>query len=66
MWGPGGISSFIRFICHIPTGMLGFNNLSLYQGVRNLGDIYDVIPYGRDLLQGMKIVTGAVSLSCET
>ena len=64
MWGPGGISSFIRFICAIPTGMMGFHAQSVYQAVRNLGDIYDVIPYGRGLLQGIYIVAITVSLSC--
>ncbi|KAL2130158.1 hypothetical protein VTI74DRAFT_6813 [Chaetomium olivicolor] len=56
MWGHGVFSSIIRFICHIPTGMIGINGLTYYNRVKGLGDIYDVIPSGGSLLKGMAIV----------
>ncbi|SPQ24447.1 da038d89-998d-401d-ba4c-a4be060dff2c [Thermothielavioides terrestris] len=39
MWGPGGLSCIIRFICHVPTGFAGINGLITYNNVRGLGDI---------------------------
>ncbi|KAK3293015.1 uncharacterized protein B0H64DRAFT_327902 [Chaetomium fimeti] len=56
MWGPGTPSWIIRFICHIPTGMMGINCLGTYRQSTGLGDIYDVIPHGRAFLQGMQFL----------
>lgn len=60
MWGPGATSCIIRFICHIPTGMMGFEGYDYYQSVKDYGEIYDSIPNGWIFLQGMKTVGMAV------
>ncbi|KAF7555457.1 hypothetical protein G7Z17_g2107 [Cylindrodendrum hubeiense] len=55
--GFGGVTSCIlRFAGHIPTGMMGFTGLNLYNHANKLGNIYDVIPHGRTFLHGVKIV----------
>ncbi|KAK4040818.1 hypothetical protein C8A01DRAFT_15382 [Parachaetomium inaequale] len=56
MWGPGGVSCIIRFICHIPSGMMGARSLTNYNYSMGLGDIYDVIPHGKTFIQGMGVV----------
>lgn len=60
MWGPGGVSCIIRFICHIPTGMMGISGLSTYTQLASLGDIYDNIPHGKAFLEGMSFIGYAV------
>lgn len=60
MWAPGVTSCIIRFICHIPAGMMGVNGKGLYDAVDGLGDIYNVIPHGKDFLEGLKIICIAV------
>jgi hypothetical protein len=60
MWGPGGVSCIIRFICHIPSGMMGARSLTNYNHGMGLGDIYDVIPHGKTFIQGMGVVGYAV------
>ncbi len=64
MWGPGGVACIISFICHIPAGMMGFHGLSIYNSARGLGDIYDVIPHGHELLQGLSFVSYTVCNCC--
>ncbi|KAK4143466.1 uncharacterized protein C8A04DRAFT_12324 [Dichotomopilus funicola] len=59
MPAPGVASCIIRFICAVPTGLSGFNSLVGYMGSKDLGDIFDVIPHGRDFLKGMRILGGA-------
>lgn len=60
MWDPGAVSCIIRFVCHIPTGMMGAQGIAIYNKVKGLGDIYDIIPHGRTFLQGLQIVGFAV------
>lgn len=54
--GLGIPSSIIRFICHIPTGMVGFNGNGIYNRATGLDDIYDAIPRGRVFLHGLELV----------
>ncbi|EER29966.1 hypothetical protein D8B26_007239 [Coccidioides posadasii str. Silveira] len=54
MW-PGLPSVIIRFVCHVPTGMVGIIGLNLYNLVHDL-DIYDVLPNGKSFLQGLHLV----------
>ena len=64
MWGPGAVACIISFICHVPAGMMGFHGLSLYNSARGLGDIYNVIPHGHELLQGLGFVSYTVCNCC--
>ncbi|GIJ86993.1 hypothetical protein Asppvi_005892 [Aspergillus pseudoviridinutans] len=56
MWGPGIASCIFRFICHIPTGMMGFDGIHIYEQAKSLGKIYDVIPQGWNFLRGLHII----------
>lgn len=53
-------SSVVRFICFIPTGMLGFNGLGIYNSAKKLGDIYGDMPNGDDFLEGLKLFSEGV------
>jgi hypothetical protein len=59
--GMGIPSCIIRFICHIPSGMVGFNGQSLYNSAKRLDGtgIYDEIPNGREFLQGLQLFSDA-------
>lgn len=56
----GVVSCVVSFICHIPLGMVGINGVSMYNKVRNLGDIYNVIPHGASFLDGLSYVAYTV------
>jgi hypothetical protein len=56
----GVVSCIISLICHIPLGMAGIKGVTLYNKVRNLGDIYDVIPHGARFLDGLAYVAYTV------
>ena len=51
------MSSTVHFICFVPAIFVGAN---LYEGAKDLGDIYDVIPNGWNFLQGMAISSRTV------
>lgn len=53
-------SSLVRFICFIPTGMLGFNGVGIYNSAKKLGDIYGDMSSGDDFLQGLKLFSDGV------
>lgn len=56
----GVVSCVLSFICHIPLGMVGINGVSMYNKVRNLGDIYNTIPHGASFLDGLAYVAYTV------
>ncbi|KAM5386866.1 hypothetical protein ACJZ2D_000159 [Fusarium nematophilum] len=56
MGSSGVVSAGLRFCGHLPTGMMGFSGINLYNRAKTLGDIYDVIPHGRAFLQGLQLV----------
>ncbi|KAK3897750.1 hypothetical protein C8A05DRAFT_38676 [Staphylotrichum tortipilum] len=53
----GAWSIIIRFACHLPLGIVGFNGRSLYDSVNDFEStgIYDVIPHGREFLYGLSM-----------
>jgi len=57
--GGGVPSAVIRFICHIPLGILGFDGIFLYNCVRSL-DIFRLLPHGQTFHEGLRIVGQAV------
>ncbi len=59
----GAWSIPIRFVCHIPLGMVGFNGRALYDSVNDFEStgLFDVIPNGREFLYGLSMYSGWVS-----
>lgn len=66
MWGPGGPSCGVRFVCHVLTAMGGFNSLTSYNKLNSLpSELLDAFEDGNSLLLGFKI-NGMVVCSTQT
>lgn len=56
MWGPGGPSCGVRFVCHALTAMGGFYSLTSYNNVKSLpSDLLDDFKNANALLLGLQI-----------
>lgn len=63
MWGPGGYSCRIRFICHALIAMAAFGSDGNHDELVELPpDLFDVLPNGQTFLHGVRINAKVVSL----
>jgi hypothetical protein len=53
---PGAVACVISLICHVPVTLAGLNGLKYHKVMRDLGDIYDVIPHGQNFRRGIGIL----------